>query len=172
LATIAALILGTLAAAAVYRFDFFGKDAVSFMLILPLALPGIVTGIAMRSAISLMNIPFTFWTIIIGHATFSVVVVYNNVIARFRRSSIHLQRPAARSADDAIRVGTGQHHGGIAAAAIDDDHFVSARPQRRQRSQVTLDAGGFVQHGDDDGKSHERRLHHHAHRAAVTAWRH
>jgi len=87
LATIAALILGTLAAAAVYRFDFFGKDAVSFMLILPLALPGIVTGIAMRSAISLMNIPFTFWTIIIGHATFSVVVVYNNVIARFRRSS-------------------------------------------------------------------------------------
>jgi putative spermidine/putrescine transport system permease protein len=87
LATIAALILGTLAAAAVYRFDFFGKDAISFMLILPLALPGIVTGIAMRSAISLMKIPFTFWTIVIGHATFCVVVVYNNVIARFRRSS-------------------------------------------------------------------------------------
>lgn len=87
LATIAALILGTLAAAAVYRFDFFGKDAISFMLILPLALPGIVTGIAMRSAISLLHIPFTFWTIVIGHATFCVVVVYNNVVARFRRSS-------------------------------------------------------------------------------------
>jgi len=87
LATIAALILGTLAAAAVYRFNFFGKDAISFMLILPLALPGIVTGIAMRSAISLLHIPFTFWTIVIGHATFCVVVVYNNVIARFRRSS-------------------------------------------------------------------------------------
>lgn len=87
LATIAALLLGTLAAAAVYRFDFFGKDAISFMLILPLALPGIVTGIAMRSAISLLHIPFTFWTIVIGHATFCVVVVYNNVIARFRRSS-------------------------------------------------------------------------------------
>ena len=87
LATIMALILGTLAAAAVYRFDFFGKDAISFMLILPLALPGIVTGIAMRSAISLLHIPFTFWTIVIGHATFCVVVVYNNVIARFRRSS-------------------------------------------------------------------------------------
>jgi len=87
LATIAALILGTLAAAAVYRFNFFGKETVSFMLILPLALPGIVTGIAMRSAISLMQIPFTFWTIVIGHATFCVVVVYNNVIARFRRSS-------------------------------------------------------------------------------------
>jgi putative spermidine/putrescine transport system permease protein len=87
LATFVALILGTLAAAAVYRFDFFGKDAISFMLLLPLALPGIVTGIAMRSAISLLHIPFTFWTIVIGHATFCVVVVYNNVIARFRRSS-------------------------------------------------------------------------------------
>lgn len=87
LATVTALILGTLAAAAVYRFDFFGKDAISFMLILPLALPGIVTGIAMRSAISLIHIPFSFWTIVIGHATFCVVVVYNNVLARFRRSS-------------------------------------------------------------------------------------
>jgi len=87
LATFMALILGTLAAAAVYRFNFFGKDAISFMLVLPLALPGIVTGIAMRSAISLLKIPFSFWTIIIGHATFCVVVVYNNVIARFRRSS-------------------------------------------------------------------------------------
>jgi putative spermidine/putrescine transport system permease protein len=87
LGTITALVLGTLAAAAVYRFDFFGKEAISFMLILPLALPGIVTGIAMRSAISLMHIPFSFWTIVIGHATFCVVVVYNNVLARFRRSS-------------------------------------------------------------------------------------
>lgn len=86
-ATVAALILGTLAAAAVYRYDFFGKETVSFMLILPLALPGIVTGIAIRSAISLLDIPFSFWTIVIGHATFCVVVVYNNVLARFRRSS-------------------------------------------------------------------------------------
>ena len=87
LATFAALILGTLAAAAVYRYRFFGREAISFMLVLPLALPGIVTGIAMRSAISLMNIPFSFWTIVIGHATFCVVTVYNNVLARFRRTS-------------------------------------------------------------------------------------
>jgi putative spermidine/putrescine transport system permease protein len=86
LATLMALLLGTLAAAAVYRSNFFGKEAVSFMLVLPLALPGIVTGIAMRSAISLMKIPFSFWTIIIGHATFCVVTVYNNVLARFRRT--------------------------------------------------------------------------------------
>jgi len=87
LATIIALILGTLAASAVYRFNFFGKETISFLLILPLALPGIVTGIAIRSAISLTGIPFSFWTIVIGHATFCVVVVYNNVLARFRRSS-------------------------------------------------------------------------------------
>jgi putative spermidine/putrescine transport system permease protein len=87
LATVIALILGTLAASAVYRFNFFGKETISFMLILPLALPGIVTGIAIRSAISLTGIPFSFWTIVIGHATFCVVVVYNNVLARFRRSS-------------------------------------------------------------------------------------
>jgi len=87
LATFIALILGTLAASAVYRFNFFGKETISFMLILPLALPGIVTGIAIRSAISLTGIPFSFWTIVIGHATFCVVVVYNNVLARFRRSS-------------------------------------------------------------------------------------
>src|SRR5512141_1705746 len=87
LATLAALVLGTLAAAAVYRYDFFGKEAISFVLILPLALPGIVTGIAMRSAISMMDIPFSFWTIVIGHATFCVVPVYNNVLSRFRRTS-------------------------------------------------------------------------------------
>ena len=85
LATVAALILGTLAAAAVYRSNFFGRDAVSFLLVLPIALPGIVTGIALRSAIGSLEIPFSFWTIIIGHATFCVVVVYNNVLARFRR---------------------------------------------------------------------------------------
>lgn len=84
-ATVVALVLGTLAAAAVYRSKFFGREAISFLLVLPIALPGIVTGIALRSAIGTYNIPFSFWTIIIGHATFCVVVVYNNVLARFRR---------------------------------------------------------------------------------------
>ena len=84
-ATLTSLILGTLAAAAVYRSNFFGKEAVSFLLVLPIALPGIVTGIALRSAIGTLDIPFSYWTIVIGHATFCVVVVYNNVLARFRR---------------------------------------------------------------------------------------
>ena len=85
LTTLVALVLGTLASAAVYRSKFFGREAISFLLILPLALPGIVTGIALRSAIGMTNIPFSYWTIVIGHATFCIVVVYNNVLARFRR---------------------------------------------------------------------------------------
>lgn len=85
IATFAALILGSLAAAAVYRSNFFGRESISFLLVLPIALPGIVTGIALRTAIGGFDIPFSFWTIVIGHATFCVVVVYNNVLARFRR---------------------------------------------------------------------------------------
>jgi putative spermidine/putrescine transport system permease protein len=86
IATVAALVLGTLASAAVYRTRFFGREAISFLLILPIALPGIVTGIALRSAMGLADLRFSFWTIVIGHATFCVVVVYNNVLARFRRT--------------------------------------------------------------------------------------
>lgn len=86
IATAAALVLGTLASAAVYRTKFFGREAISFLLILPIALPGIVTGIALRSAMGLVDLRFSFWTIVIGHATFCVVVVYNNVLARFRRT--------------------------------------------------------------------------------------
>ncbi len=85
--TFIALILGTLAATAVHRSRFFGREAISFLLILPLALPGIVTGIALRSAMSMGGLPFSFWTIVAGHATFCVVVVYNNVIARYRRTA-------------------------------------------------------------------------------------
>ncbi len=85
-ATLIALVLGTLAAAAVWRSEFFGREAISFLLVLPIALPGIVTGIALRSAIGGLSIPFSFWTIVIGHATFCVVTVYNNVLARFRRT--------------------------------------------------------------------------------------
>ncbi len=84
-ATLIALIFGTLAAIAVYRSNFFGKEAISFLLVLPIALPGIITGIALRTAIGAFDIPFSFWTIVIGHATFCIVVVYNNVLARFRR---------------------------------------------------------------------------------------
>ena len=82
-----ALVLGTLAAAAMYRFRFFGKETVTLLILLPIALPGIVTGMSLRAAFELAGLPFSFWTVVLGHATFCIVVVYNNVIARFRRSS-------------------------------------------------------------------------------------
>jgi putative spermidine/putrescine transport system permease protein len=85
--TLVALILGTILAAALYRTKFFGRDAISLLVILPIALPGIVTGIALRSAIGLTGVQFSFWTIVIGHATFCIVTVYNNVIARLRRTA-------------------------------------------------------------------------------------
>ena len=90
LASAAALVLGTMAAAAVVRFRFFGRETISFLLVLPLALPGIITGMALVSFFTFAGIGVSVWTIVIGHATFCVVVVYNNVVARLRRSSASL----------------------------------------------------------------------------------
>src|SRR5258708_193302 len=87
LATTAALVLGTAASFGVHRFRFFGREAISFMLVLPIALPGIITGMALNSYFAFWKFNFGLWTIVIGHATFCVVVVYNNVIARLRRVS-------------------------------------------------------------------------------------
>jgi putative spermidine/putrescine transport system permease protein len=84
-ATAIALLLGSMVAYAVHHFRFFGREAISFFLVLPLALPGVVTGVALSSFFSFVNIQLSIWTIVIGHATFCVVVVYNNVIARLRR---------------------------------------------------------------------------------------
>jgi len=84
-ATAIALVLGTCAALAVQRYAFFGREAVSFLLILPLALPGIVTGIALSSFFSFTGTGLSILTIVIGHATFCIVVVYNNLVARLRR---------------------------------------------------------------------------------------
>ena len=87
IATGIALVLGTMAAFGVARFRFFGREAVSFLLVLPIALPGIVTGIALNSAFVTGHVNLSMWTIVVGHATFCVVIVYNNVLARLRRSS-------------------------------------------------------------------------------------
>ncbi len=89
-ATLVAVVLGTLAAGALARASFFGRDAISLLFILPIALPGIISGIALRSSLNALEIPFSFWTIVIGHATFCVVVVYNNAVARLRRLNPNL----------------------------------------------------------------------------------
>ncbi len=94
-ATAVALVLGTMAAFAVSRYRFFGREAVSILIVLPIALPGIVTGIALSNAITTtlqpLGINFGLFTVVVGHATFCVVVVYNNVLARLRRTGGSLE---------------------------------------------------------------------------------
>jgi putative spermidine/putrescine transport system permease protein len=76
-----------MASFAIHRFSFFGRDSVNFLLLLPIALPGIITGMALNSFFSFAGVALSIWTIVIGHATFCVVLVYNNVLARLRRTS-------------------------------------------------------------------------------------
>ncbi len=85
MATLVALLLGTLAAMAVSRYTFFGRNVVSLLLVLPIALPGIVTGIALNSLFTSFLGGLTFLTLVVGHATFCIVVVFNNAAARLRR---------------------------------------------------------------------------------------
>lgn len=98
-ATVIALVLGTLASMAVARYSFFGREAISFAVILPIALPGIITGLALQATIidvlGPIGVSFGLTTIILGHATFCVVVVYNNAIARLRRTAGSLDEASA-----------------------------------------------------------------------------
>src|SRR5204863_667201 len=95
LATGAALVLGSAAAFAIARFRFFGRESVSFLLVLPIALPGIITGMALNSFFTFNHLDLSLWTIVIGHASFCIVIVYNNVLARLRRSSESLLEASA-----------------------------------------------------------------------------
>jgi putative spermidine/putrescine transport system permease protein len=99
LATAIALLLGSLAAFAVARYRFFGRDTISFLVVLPIALPGIATGMALNAAFReaplIGGIQFGTLTIAIGHATFCIVVVYNNVLARLRRMSRNIEEASA-----------------------------------------------------------------------------
>jgi putative spermidine/putrescine transport system permease protein len=86
LATVIALVLGSAVAYALHQFRFFGRDAISFLLVLPIALPGVVTGLALNSFFTFTQIRLSIWTIVVGHATFCIVMVFNNLIARLRRT--------------------------------------------------------------------------------------
>jgi putative spermidine/putrescine transport system permease protein len=102
-ATAIAMVLGTLAAFAMQRFSFYGKNTISFLLVLPIALPGIVTAVALQNSFSRtidlglfdFRIGFGFHSLVIAHATFCIVVAYNNVVARLRRSSPNLLEASA-----------------------------------------------------------------------------
>jgi putative spermidine/putrescine transport system permease protein len=94
-ATLIALVLGSLASYAVQRFRFFGRDTVSLLIVLPIALPGIVTGVALNSAFRQVGVDLGFLTLVVAHATFCIVVVFNNVIARLRRLAPNVDEASA-----------------------------------------------------------------------------
>jgi putative spermidine/putrescine transport system permease protein len=132
-ATALALILGTLAAGAMARARFFGQNQISLLLILPIALPGVVTGIALRSAFSILDIPFSTWTIILGHATFCIVIVFNNAVARLRRMSGAILEASADLGANAFQtfthvllpnLGTALLAGGMLAFALSFDEVI------------------------------------------------
>jgi putative spermidine/putrescine transport system permease protein len=106
-ATALALVLGTMASFAVARYRFFGREAVSIIILLPIALPGIVTGIALSNAITTtlqpLGVSFGLFTVIVGHATFCVVVVYNNVLARLRRTGGSLEEASMDLGADVVQ---------------------------------------------------------------------
>jgi putative spermidine/putrescine transport system permease protein len=133
ISTALALVLGTLCAAAVSGSRFFGREAASLLVILPIALPGIITGISLRAAFSLLDIPFSFWTIVLGHATFCIVVVYNNAVARLRRTSGSLVEAAMDLGADGFQtfrhvilpnIGTALVAGGMLAFALSFDEVI------------------------------------------------
>jgi putative spermidine/putrescine transport system permease protein len=133
MATVIAMVLGTLTAAALNRDRFFGKDAFTTLLIMPIALPGIVTGIALLSAFKLMDVNPGFWTVAIGHATFCVVIVHNNVVARLRRLPARLIEASMDLGADTLttlryivlpQLGTALMAGGILAFALSVDELI------------------------------------------------
>jgi putative spermidine/putrescine transport system permease protein len=94
-ATLVALVLGTLAALVVARHRFFGREVISFVVIFPIALPGIVTGMALSTTFATTGVPLGLFAIIVGHATFCIVLVYNNALARLRRVSSSLEEASS-----------------------------------------------------------------------------
>jgi putative spermidine/putrescine transport system permease protein len=95
-ATAIAIVLGTLASLAVARHRFFGRETISFLVVLPIALPGIVTGVAISNTFTqVLGVDLGLFTVIVGHATFCIVVVYNNVVARLRRTSGSFEEASA-----------------------------------------------------------------------------
>jgi len=147
ISTIIALALGTLCAAAVSQTRFFGRETISLLVILPIALPGIITGIALRSAFSLADIPFSFWTIVLGHATFCIVVVYNNAVARFRRVSGSLMEASMDLGANGFQtfryiilpnIGTALLAGGMLAFALSFDEVIVTTFTGGQQSTLPI----------------------------------
>jgi putative spermidine/putrescine transport system permease protein len=132
-ATVISLVLGSLIAFAIQRHAFFGRQTLSFLVVLPLALPGIITGIALNTALRTIGAEFGLLTIIVGHATFCVVVVFNNVVARLRRISRTAEEASADLGADTFQtlrrvtipaIRTAVLAGGLLAFALSFDEII------------------------------------------------
>ena len=155
-ATAIALVLGSLAAFGLARTSFFGRNAISFLFVLPIALPGIITGLALNSFYVLWGIDFTLWTIVVGHATFCVVVVYNNVLARLRRTSGSYFEASADLGATGFQtfryvtlpsVGTSLVAGGLLAFALSWDEIVVTYFTAGAQNTLPLLLFGFIRQG-------------------------
>jgi putative spermidine/putrescine transport system permease protein len=158
LATAVALVLGSLAAFGLARTSFFGRDAVSFLFVLPIALPGIVTGIALNSFFVFLGLPFSLWTIVVGHATFCVVIVYNNVLARLRRTSGSFFEASADLGATGFQtfryvtlpaVGTALVAGALLAFALSWDEIVVTYFTAGAQNTLPLLIFGFMRQGEN-----------------------
>lgn len=147
IATAMALILGTLAAAALSRTAFFGRETISLLFVLPIALPGIITGISLRSSFDIMGLDFSIWTIVLGHATFCLVVVYNNAIARFRRLPGNLVEASMDLGADGFQtfryvilpqIGSALLAGGMLAFALSFDEVIVTTFTAGQQSTLPI----------------------------------
>ena len=145
--TALALILGTLVSAAMARTKFFGREQISLLIILPIALPGVITGMSLRSAFSIMDIPFSTLTIILGHATFCIVIVYNNAVARFRRLSGGVMEASADLGANAFQtfryillpnLGSALLAGGMLAFALSFDEVIVTTFTAGQQSTLPI----------------------------------
>jgi putative spermidine/putrescine transport system permease protein len=133
IATLIAMVLGTLVSAAMSRATFFGREQISLLIILPIALPGVITGMSLRSAFGMAGIDFSTLTIILGHATFCIVIVYNNAVARFRRLSGGVMEASADLGANAFQtfwhillpnLGSALLAGGMLAFALSFDEVI------------------------------------------------
>jgi putative spermidine/putrescine transport system permease protein len=147
ISTLLALILGTCVSAAMARAKFFGREQISLLILLPIALPGIITGISLRSAFGVADIPFSTWTIILGHATFCIVIVYNNAVARFRRLSGGILEASADLGANAFQtfrhvllpnLGTALLAGGMLAFALSFDEVIVTTFTAGQQSTLPI----------------------------------
>lgn len=147
IATALALVLGTLVAAAMSGARFFGRDQISLLILLPIALPGVITGMALRSAFAVMEVPFSTWTIVLGHATFCIVIVYNNAVARFRRLSGGVTEASADLGANAFQtfrhvvlpnLGTALLAGGMLAFALSFDEVIVTTFTAGQQSTLPI----------------------------------